>query len=71
MIERLQVGQCLFYRTSGEVVAMMVDEEERAEHFTIEKRAAHIAQMTLAALTDGQYAADQTGDDISSEARLP
>jgi hypothetical protein len=44
------VGQCLYYRLAGEIVALLVDEETRHEHYTIEALTEHITQMSLAAL---------------------
>jgi AcrR family transcriptional regulator len=44
------VGQCLYYRLAGEIVALLVDEETRDEHYTIESLTEHITRMSLAAL---------------------
>jgi AcrR family transcriptional regulator len=44
------VGQCVFYRLAGGVVAALVDEAELSEHYGAEKLARHITQGTLAAL---------------------
>ena len=47
------VGQCLYYKVARDVVALLVDEQQREQHYTIEKLADHIASLTLAALHDG------------------
>jgi AcrR family transcriptional regulator len=47
------VGQCLYYRLAGEVVALLVDDETRSEHFTIEALTDHITRLSLAALGAG------------------
>ncbi len=44
------VGQCLFYRVAGEVVGMLVDDEDRSANYSIEQLAEHIARFSLAAL---------------------
>jgi len=44
------VGQCLLYRTSGEVVALLVGDDERAAHYSVAQLADHISQFTLSAL---------------------
>ena len=48
------VGQCLYYRVAGEVVTMMVGDAQQEEHFTIERIAEHITQLTLSALCPGR-----------------
>lgn len=47
------IGQCLFYRKGDEVVRMIVPEEERQSHFQAAPLAAHITELTLAALGAG------------------
>jgi AcrR family transcriptional regulator len=44
------VGQCIYYRLAGEIVASLVDDETRREHYTIETLTEHITRMSLAAL---------------------
>jgi AcrR family transcriptional regulator len=44
------VGQCVFYRVAGEVVALLLTDEERMEHYSVEELAEHISQMCLASL---------------------
>ena len=44
------IGQCLFYRVAGQVIDMIVPEDERAEHFQTEHLAGHIANFSMAAL---------------------
>ena len=48
------VGQCLFYRVAGEVVVLMVGEDESRSHHSIDQLAEHIAAFTLAALCGGE-----------------
>ncbi len=45
------VGQCVYYRVAGEVVAMLTPDEEHAEHFSTAQLAAHISRFTLAAVS--------------------
>jgi TetR/AcrR family transcriptional regulator, regulator of cefoperazone and chloramphenicol sensitivity len=47
------VGQCLYYRVADEVIGLLVDPLERREHYQPDQLAAHIADMTLAALGAG------------------
>jgi AcrR family transcriptional regulator len=51
------VGQCLFYRVAGHVVAMLVPGGEHREHYAVEQLADHISQMTLSALEKSELAA--------------
>jgi len=44
------LGQCLHYRVAGEVVAIMIDEQERHDHYSVPQLAEHIAEFSLAAL---------------------
>ena len=44
------LGQCLLYRVAGEVVSLMVPEDELKSHYTVEELAEHIAEFSLAAL---------------------
>lgn len=44
------IGQCLYYRVAGDVVAMMVQPDQLREHYSTESLANHIAEFTLAAL---------------------
>ena len=44
------VGQCLYYRVADEVIAFLVPEDERREHFQPPQLAEHITRMCLAAL---------------------
>lgn len=48
------LGQCLHYRVAGDVVALIIDEKERDEHYGLEQLADHITEFSLAALR--QYA---------------
>lgn len=49
------VGQCLYYRVASKVVSLLVDEQRRQEHYSIDKLAEHIANMTLAALANEAF----------------
>ncbi|MFV1964813.1 MAG: TetR/AcrR family transcriptional regulator [Pirellulaceae bacterium] len=44
------VGQCLFYRVAGDVVAMLVPDGELEQHYSVDRLAEHVSQMTLSAL---------------------
>jgi AcrR family transcriptional regulator len=44
------VGQCMFYRVAGDVVAMMVPEDELAQRFTVDQLGRHIADTVLLAV---------------------
>lgn len=44
------VGQCLYYRMAGEVVALLIDDQTRGRHYTIEALTDQIARFSLAAL---------------------
>jgi len=44
------VGQCLYYRVAGEIVAMLVPEATRTTQFSNAQLADHIADVMLAAL---------------------
>ncbi len=44
------VGQCLYYRSSRNVLPLIVGEEELHAYFSVEQLADHIAEFTLAAL---------------------
>jgi AcrR family transcriptional regulator len=48
------VGQCLYYRVAGEVVSMLVSDQERARHYSIPQLVDHITEFTLAALGLGR-----------------
>lgn len=44
------IGQCLFYRVAREAVALLISEEERGAHFSLDVLAGHITDVTLAAV---------------------
>ena len=44
------IGQCLYYRVAGKVVAMLTPEAEYREHYTSEGIAEHVTRVTFAAL---------------------
>jgi TetR/AcrR family transcriptional regulator, regulator of cefoperazone and chloramphenicol sensitivity len=45
------IGQCLFYRIAGDIVAMMASEDEQ-EEASIEQLAEHISSFSLAAIAN-------------------
>jgi hypothetical protein len=47
------VGQCLYYRVAGDVVEMLVPEQERKAHFTLEELVDHIFRFTLSGIAHG------------------
>ena len=66
------VGQGLYYHVASEIVTLLVGDEERAAHYSIDQLAEHISEFTLAALGLGppltQIAADDSRCDQSSRA---
>lgn len=44
------LGQCLHYRVAGDVVALIIDERELADHYRVEQLADHIIEFSMAAL---------------------
>jgi TetR/AcrR family transcriptional regulator, regulator of cefoperazone and chloramphenicol sensitivity len=44
------VGQCLFYHLNGPIIELLVDEEERRNHYVPRRLANHIADVMLAAM---------------------
>ena len=46
------IGQCLFYRVSREIVHMIVCEDDRAAYYRTDQLADHIANFSLAALSE-------------------
>jgi AcrR family transcriptional regulator len=44
------IGQCLYYRMAGKVVAMLTPEVEYQEHYSPEDIADHVTRITFAAL---------------------
>lgn len=44
------VGQCLFYRIGAPVVGILVSDEQRQSHFSVEPLAEHITQVSLSAV---------------------
>ena len=40
------LGQCLHYRVAGDVVAIMIDEQERRDHYSVPQLAEHIAEFS-------------------------
>ena len=57
------LGQCLFYRVSGPVVALMLEPDELREHYEHEQLSEHIADFTLAAIS----ALNQSGGQLSPD----
>jgi AcrR family transcriptional regulator len=46
------IGQCVHYRMTGEVIAMLTPEEERRRYHALDQLAFHISTLTLASLQD-------------------
>lgn len=44
------IGQCVYFRVSGQVVGLIVGEEELANHYTVDQLARHVTSFTLSAL---------------------
>jgi AcrR family transcriptional regulator len=44
------IGQCLYYRFSADVTAMIIDEQEHAQHFDRDGLAEHITDFSLGAI---------------------
>ncbi len=44
------IGQCALYRSLAKVIPLMIDEAELQHYYGVEELAAHIAQVSLAAL---------------------
>ena len=52
------IGQCLFYHVSGEIVGMILEQEELDAHFQTEQLAQHIVKFSLASLENLNSSAD-------------
>lgn len=64
------VGQCLNYRVAGEVVSLLISEEERKAHYSPHQLAGHIAQFCLAAFGAAPaYGKEAAGGFVSQERR--
>lgn len=46
------IGQCVHYRMTGEVIAMLTPEEDRRRYHSLDQLAFHITALTLASLQD-------------------
>jgi AcrR family transcriptional regulator len=44
------VGECVYYRVAKDIVDILVDEQERQDHFSIEALADHITETLMAAI---------------------
>jgi AcrR family transcriptional regulator len=44
------IGQCVLYRSGRKIMPLIIDDEEIAEHYSVEQLAEHITQVSLAAL---------------------
>jgi TetR/AcrR family transcriptional regulator, regulator of cefoperazone and chloramphenicol sensitivity len=44
------VGQCLFYHLNGPIIELLVDQEDRSQHYRPAQLANHIADVMLAAM---------------------
>jgi AcrR family transcriptional regulator len=61
------IGQCLFYRVSGSVVTMLVDEATRSERYGVDALAEQIARFSLLSLRQmrsDSVAADAAGSPV-------
>ena len=45
------IGQCFFYRAAGEVIPMLLSENEIRAHFGVEQLADHVCELTCAVLS--------------------
>jgi AcrR family transcriptional regulator len=63
------VGQCLYYRTSLDVVELLVGADEVREHYRIAELAAHISEFTLAALGALGSSSEVVDDAVASPSR--
>ena len=75
------VGQCLYYHVAHEVVALLINKEEREAHYDTQQLGDHITDLMLAALsapdswltspqdsnTGLKGSADRPGEDMSSQ----
>lgn len=61
------VGQCLYYRVAGEIVNMLVPEEQRQRWFSPPQLADHIAQVMLAALGRTEPLSTQLQSDCATD----
>ena len=48
------VGQCLYYRVAGQVVSLLIEDEELETHYSTDALADHISSFTLASLPGTQ-----------------
>ncbi|MFP6619039.1 MAG: CerR family C-terminal domain-containing protein [Pirellulaceae bacterium] len=44
------IGQCVYYRMAGEVIALLTPEEDRRQYHSLDQLAFHITALTLASL---------------------
>ena len=44
------IGQCVHFRVAGQVVALMVGENELTQHYSVDQLAQHVTRFSLAAL---------------------
>jgi len=65
------LGQCLHYRVAGDVVAIIIDEQERKEHYQIEQLAEHISEFSLAALGHTRPYAEPQSDGSGQNEKPP
>ncbi len=55
----------MHYRVAGDVVALLIDEQERDAHYSVDQLAEHIAEFSLAAL--GQISPYTAAPQITAE----
>jgi len=65
------LGQCLHYRVAGEIVTMLVGEEESAEHYSPEELAETISQVALAALGLGPTLSENRRENSVGQVSMP
>jgi AcrR family transcriptional regulator len=44
------IGQCLFYRVAGNIVAMLISPDMKQQHYSVDQLTEHISRIALAAL---------------------
>jgi len=65
------IGQCVHYKFGKDFVAMLVPEEERARHYSIDQLADQIFSFSLAALTQLREQAQEETPSVASATTVP
>lgn len=63
------LGQCLHYRVVGDVVALIIDEQELRDHYGVTQLADHIIDFSLAALGLAPPLSDPARADVRRDSR--